>query len=64
MLGLTIKAWAGLPVEAVCVWIAVTYGTTIVFETLKLWQASGRKARHAFLGSKDPGPSSATPPVR
>jgi hypothetical protein len=55
MLGLTVGAWAGLPVEAVFVWIAVTYSTAIVFETLKLWQASGRKARHAFLGSKHPG---------
>jgi hypothetical protein len=50
MVGLTIVAWAGLPVEAVCVWIAATYATAIVFETLKVWQASGKKARHAFLG--------------
>ena len=56
MLGLSIGAWAGLPLEAVCVWIAVTYATAILFETLKLWQASERKARHAFLGSKDPRP--------
>ena len=50
MMGLFIGAWAGLPFEAVMVWIAVTYGTTIVFEILKVWQASGRTARHAFLG--------------
>jgi len=50
MMGLFIGAWAGLPVEAVTVWIAVTYGTTIVFEILKVWQASGKPARHAFLG--------------
>ena len=31
MLGLSIGAWAGLPIEAVTVWIAVTYGTTMVF---------------------------------
>lgn len=52
MMGLTIGAWAGLPIEAVCVWIAVTYGTVIVFEVFKLWQASGRTAKHAFLGSE------------
>jgi len=50
MMGLFIGAWAGLPIEAVTVWIAVTYGTTIVFEILKVWQASGKPARHAFLG--------------
>jgi hypothetical protein len=53
MLGLTVVAWAGLPVEAVCVWIAATYSTAIVFETLKLWQASGKTARHAFLGNRE-----------
>lgn len=52
MMGLSIGAWAGLPIEAVCVWIAVTYGTVTVFEIFKLWQASGRTAKHAFVGRK------------
>jgi hypothetical protein len=50
MLGVFVGAWFRLPIEAVCVWIAVTYTTTIVFEIVKLWQASGRRVRHAFLG--------------
>ena len=50
MMGLFIGAWAGLPIEAVMVWIAVTYGTTIVYEIIKVWQASGRSAKSAFLG--------------
>jgi hypothetical protein len=50
MMGLYIGAWAGLPIEAVTVWIAVTYGTTIVFEILKVWQASSKPAWNAFLG--------------
>jgi hypothetical protein len=50
MLGLFIGAWAGLPIEAVVVWIAVTYGTTIVYEILKLWQAAGKPAKLAFFG--------------
>lgn len=50
MMGLFVGAWAGLPIEAITVWIAVTYATTIVFEIVKLWQASGRTARDAFLG--------------
>jgi lycopene cyclase domain-containing protein len=50
MLGLSIGAWYGLPIEEVGLWIAVSYATVIVFEVMKLWQASGKKARHAFLG--------------
>ena len=36
MAGLFIGAWAQLPIEAVCVWIAVTYATVIVFEVVKI----------------------------
>lgn len=50
MMGLFIGAWANLPIEAVLVWIAVTYGTMIVYEIVKIWQASGKTAKHAFLG--------------
>jgi hypothetical protein len=52
MLGLSIGAWSGLPIEEVGVWIAVTYATVILFEVVKLWQASERPAREAFLGVK------------
>ena len=52
MMGLSIGAWSRLPVEAVCVWIAVTYATVIVFEVVKIWQASERPAKEAFLGVK------------
>jgi hypothetical protein len=52
MLGIRIGAWYQLPIEAVCVWIAVTYTTAIFFESIKLWLASGRPAKHAFLGLK------------
>lgn len=58
MMGLFIGAWAQLPIEAVCVWIAVSFATTIVFEVVKLWQASGRTVGNAFLGMKP-----ATPPA-
>jgi hypothetical protein len=50
MTGLFIGAWARLPIEEVCLWIAVSYATVIVFEIFKLWKASGKKAKHAFLG--------------
>ena len=55
MMGLFIGAWAGLPLEAVTVWIAVTYATVIVFEVVKIWQASGKSARQAFLGKLPSG---------
>jgi hypothetical protein len=50
MMGLSITAWNHLPIEAIFVWIAVTYQTIIVFEIVKRWQSSGRKLRHALLG--------------
>jgi len=50
MIGVFIGAWSSLPIEAVLVWIAVSYTTAIVFEIVKLWQASGRAAKDAFLG--------------
>ena len=51
MLGIRITAWGDLPIEEVCLWIAVTYATVIVYETVKCWQASGKSLLHALLGS-------------
>jgi hypothetical protein len=50
MVGLFVSAWSNLPIEEVFVWIAVTYATTIVFEIVKIWQASGRRGKEAVLG--------------
>jgi hypothetical protein len=50
MLGVRITAWGDLPIEEVCLWMAVTYATVIVYETVKCWQASGRSMRHALFG--------------
>jgi hypothetical protein len=52
MIGLSIGAWSGLPIEAVCVWIAVTYMTIIIFEVIKLWNASQKPLTQAFLGTR------------
>lgn len=35
MTGIFIRAWAGLPVEEVVVWVAVTWATVILYEVLK-----------------------------
>ena len=58
MMGLRITAWAGLPVEAVLVWIVVTCTTVLVYEIVKRWQSSGKAAAHAFFGR-----STTTPPA-
>ncbi|MDE3149305.1 MAG: hypothetical protein KGL37_07530 [Acidobacteriota bacterium] len=50
MVGVYIRAWDNLPIEAVFVWMAVTYMTVLVYEAIRCWQASGRRARHAFFG--------------
>jgi len=52
MIGLFIGAWAGLPIEEVCVWIAVTYATVIVFEVVKVVIASERSVGETMLGAK------------
>jgi hypothetical protein len=50
MLGLAIGAWSGTPVEAVCVWFAVSFTTVITYEVIKIWQALGKSALEAFFG--------------
>lgn len=57
MVGIYIRAWHDLPIEAVLVWLGITYATVIIYEAVRAWQASGKSARHAFLGSKAAGPS-------
>ena len=55
MMGVFIGAWSGLPVEAVLVWLAVTYGTVILFEVVKVWQASGHgRSRRSWDRLRDP----------
>lgn len=50
MVGIFITAWSGLPLEAICVWVAVTYQTVILYEVIRRWKSSGKSARRAFLG--------------
>lgn len=50
MMGIFVTAWNRLPIEAVCVWAAVSFQTVIVYEVVKRWQSSGRGIRRAFLG--------------
>jgi hypothetical protein len=50
LIGLHIGAWSGLPIEAVCVWLAVTFTTVITYEVIKIWKALGTRALEAFFG--------------
>lgn len=52
MLGLSIGAWAGLPIEAVVVWMASTYTTVIFYEVAKVVVALERSWREALFGTK------------
>jgi len=57
MLGMTIGAWFGLPIESVFVWMAVSFTTVIVFESVKIrLNMSERTLREALLGSKSLNP--------
>lgn len=60
MVGIYIRAWDSLPIEAVFVWIAVTYMTVLVYETIRCWHASGRRPRQAFFGKHLAGESDLT----
>jgi hypothetical protein len=50
MTGIFITAWNGLPLEAICVWVAVTYQAVICYEVIRRWKSSGKSAKHAFFG--------------
>lgn len=49
-MGLGIGVWSNFAVEAVCVWLAVTYTTVITHEVIKIWKALGTWALEAFTG--------------
>jgi hypothetical protein len=53
MIGLKIGAWSDLPIEAPCVWMAVSFTTVIVYEVIKIWKALGRRALAAFFENVD-----------
>jgi hypothetical protein len=50
MMGIFIDGWTNLPIEAVCVWFAVTYTSVLLYETIKIQQASGRPLKNSLFG--------------
>lgn len=52
MIGLKVDAWSGLPIEAIFVWIAVSYGAVIFYEIAKIWLYSDRMMGDIFFGRR------------
>jgi hypothetical protein len=50
MMGIFIDGWTNLPIEAVCVWFAVTYSSVLLFEAIKVHQASGKPLKRSLFG--------------
>ena len=50
MIGVFVDAWSELPLEAILVWLAVTYTSVILYEAMKIWRASGKPLREALVG--------------
>jgi len=42
MIGLYVKAWFGLPIEEVILWISVSYASITIYETVKIYLAKKR----------------------
>ncbi|MDH5256702.1 MAG: hypothetical protein OEX07_01800 [Gammaproteobacteria bacterium] len=52
VIGFHINAWNNLPIEEVILWFAVSYTTIIIYEAVKIWKASQKPFRQAFMGKK------------
>jgi hypothetical protein len=50
MLGLFVEAWGHLPVEALLVWLASSWGAVVSYEAFRLLMCMRRPLRHALLG--------------
>lgn len=64
MLGIMIFPWAQLPIEAVIVWVVVTWATVIFYEVMRIFLYMNKSYTEAFMGwflTPQP-PTSTTPP--
>lgn len=50
MIGIYVNAWTKLPIEAVVLWMAVTFTTVIVYEVVKILSASERGIGRMLTG--------------
>lgn len=52
MIGITVDAWVNLPVEAILVWMAVSFTTVIIYETIKIYLHMDVGLKQALFGKK------------
>lgn len=49
MMGIYIKPWANLPLEAVVVWICVSFTSIFIYEAVKIWRYSKKPLRQIII---------------
>lgn len=54
MLGITVLAWAELPIEAVLLWLVIAWDCIIAFELFRVYFHMDRPVRDALLGRREP----------
>lgn len=54
MIGIAVDAWVDLPIEAVLVWMAVTFTTVIFYETIKIYLHMNVGVKQALFGQDKP----------
>jgi len=52
MIGLVVKPWASLPVEATLVWLVVTWATVIIYEVIRVYFYMARGQEALFRSKK------------
>ena len=53
MLGILIKGWSDLPIEAVLLWIAAGFGTVLFYEALRMYFYMGKPWKRALLDRRN-----------
>jgi hypothetical protein len=51
MVGVTIRAWSDLPIEAVLLWLVVSWASVVIYEVLRVYFHMNRPPRHALFGT-------------
>jgi hypothetical protein len=51
MIGITVRAWSSLPIEACGLWVSVGWGATFVYEATKIKAVTGKTWRQVLFGA-------------
>ena len=52
MIGIYIKPWNNLPIEAVIVWLNVSFTSIFIYEAIKIWRYSNKPLRQIIIKRK------------